>query len=271
MTGAAARVAQAPGYRRLEATSGMVGLLAAAARAATRRPYSWFRDSVEQGSLAIGQSTLPLLISITFFCIGTVVTLINGILVPLGAPDRFAGVVETGLIRETNVWVTTMVVAGVLGSAITADLGSRKVREELDAIRVLGVDPVRSLVVPRVVGVTLAMPVLGLIALLISVATLYLVGPALIPNHPPAVFIESIKTYLDATDLASYLAKLTVFGVFLAVVACYKGMNASGGSEGVGRAVNQTVLITFFGSWLMNSLWNLAVLALAPDLSALRG
>lgn len=271
MTGVGARVAGTPGYLRLEVVSGMVSLLASAARAGSRRPFSWVRDSVEQGSLAIRQSTFPLLISMTFFCIGTVVTLINGILVPLGAPDRFAGVVETGLIRETDVWVTTMVVAGVLGSAITADLGSRKVREELDAIRVLGVDPVKSLVVPRIVGVTLAMPVLGLMALLISVGTLYVVGPLLIPNHPTAVFVESLKTYLNPVDLASFLAKLTVFGVFLSVVACYKGMTTSGGSEGVGRAVNQTVLITFFASWLMNSLWNLAVLALAPDLSALRG
>jgi phospholipid/cholesterol/gamma-HCH transport system permease protein len=163
-----------------------------------------------------------------------------------------------------------MIFAGVAGSAITADLGARKIREELDALAVLGVDRIRSLVVPRVFAMTIAAPVLGMLALTISQAVNYAVAPGHI-GFPRSVFRDSVVSNILPLDLYASILKYAIIGFFVGVVSCHKGLASKGGAEGVGRAVNQTVVIAFFGIWLINSLFNLAYLTMFPETAILRG
>jgi phospholipid/cholesterol/gamma-HCH transport system permease protein len=167
-------------------------------------------------------------------------------------------------------WVTCMIFAGVAGSAVTSDLGARKIREELDALAVLGVDRVRSLVVPRVVAMTVAAPVLGMLAVAIAQGVNYAIAPAHL-GVAPAVHRDSLVSNILPLDLYASIIKYLIIGFFVGVVSCQKGLASSGGSEGVGRAVNQTVIITFFGIWLFNSLFNLAYFTLFPDVAVPRG
>jgi phospholipid/cholesterol/gamma-HCH transport system permease protein len=118
-------------------------------------------------------------------------------------------------------------------------------------------------------GLGLAAPLRGVIA---EVATLSvaLLGGTFIQGTPSAAFITTMQSFITPADVIAFLLKLTVVGVFVAIVACYKGLNAKGGPQGVGRAVNETVVITYVGIWTFNVLFNSVFLATFPDVQVLR-
>jgi phospholipid/cholesterol/gamma-HCH transport system permease protein len=265
------RIVAAPGYGRLDVLAGIAELFVKTIKAAVTPPYPWLGDCARECSVTIRRCIVPLLLSMSAFSIGIVVALIAGLLEAIGTIDRAGGGNITGWTREPGYWVTAMIFAGVVGSAMTADLGARKIREELDAMRVLAIDPVKSLVVPRVVALTLMAPVLGLIAVLDAMAVSYFTNPVLLPNVTHAAFIDSTLAFMNLPDLLSLMGKLVVTGLFVGIVCCYKGLSAKGGAEGVGRAVNQAVLITFVSLWVLNSLWNTIFLANSPAVQVLRG
>ena len=265
------RITAAPGYGRLETLAGIAELFVQTVRAAVTPPYPWLGDCVRECSVTIRRCIVPLLLSMSAFSVGIVVALIAGLLGAIGTIDRVGGGNITGWTREPGYWVTAMIFAGVVGSAMTADLGARRIREELDAMRVLAIDPIKALVVPRVVALTLMAPLLGLIAVLDAMAVSYLTNPLLVPNLTHAAFIDSTLAFMNLPDLLSLIGKLLVTGAFVGVVCCYKGLSAKGGAEGVGRAVNDAVLITFVSLWLLNSLWNTIFLANSPAVQVLRG
>jgi phospholipid/cholesterol/gamma-HCH transport system permease protein len=257
-------------YDSLQA-AGEMGVLAVRSVAAWfQPPYPWFRDAVVETSKAFRRCIIPLAISVSVFLIALAVLVFGNLLHELGATDREAGGMWIAFTREVCVWVTGMTFAGIAGSAITADLGARKIREELDALAVLGVDKVRALAVPRVLATTVAAPVLGILATSIVVAVNYAVAPSHL-HLTPAVFRNSLIGDILPLDLYAVLIKYTIIGFFVGVVACHKGLSSRAGAEGVGRAVNQTVVITFFGVWLINTLFNLAYLTLFPQTAILRG
>jgi phospholipid/cholesterol/gamma-HCH transport system permease protein len=264
-------IARLPGMEQISSAQGMGGLFLKTVRAAVRPPYRWSGDCVEQCAIAIRRCFVPLVLSISFFAIGLVVTTIADVLETIGSIDRFGGVAAIGWPRETAYWVTGMVFAGVVGAAVTADLGSRKIRDELDAVVVLGVDPIRALVVPRVVALVIIAPILGMVALFNALLVLYLLTPLLVSNFPHAVFLNLLTTFMTTGDIVSFVLRLMVSGLFVGIVACYKGLSTKGGAEGVGRAVNQTVVITFLGIWLLNSIWNAVFLAAVPSVTGFRG
>ena len=144
-------------------------------------------------------------------------------------------------IREFAPFVTAIVLAGVAGTAITADLGARKIREELDALQVLGVDPVKNLVVPRFLALMLVTGLFDIYALLFGIFGGILA--TLVNGAPLGPFWATFFTNASVMDLWGSVLKTTMFGAIIAIVCCYKGMTASGGAEGVGRAVNQAVVI----------------------------
>jgi phospholipid/cholesterol/gamma-HCH transport system permease protein len=260
-----------PGYRRVEVASGIVRLLFTTVRIAVRPPFSWGGTWLEECSLTIRRCSAPLIISFATFSIGIVVSLIAGLLQAIGTIDRAGGGNITGWTREVGFWLTSMILAGVAGSAMTADLAARKVRDELDAVTVLGINPIRSLVVPRIAAIAFTAPILGLMGVLTATAVSYVFEPMLLSNLTQAAFIDSAIPFMNVPDVLSLIAKLIVGGIFVGVVCCYKGLSAKGGAEGVGRAVNEAVLITFVGLWLLNSLWNAVFLASQPSVQVLRG
>jgi phospholipid/cholesterol/gamma-HCH transport system permease protein len=259
-----------PGYGTLAAASDMAGQFVRSWRLAFQPPYPWWRDCVVEVSLAMRRCLLPLTLAMLAFVLGVAVSFVGGIIDLLGTQDRLPGAGTLGFIREPAMWVTVMIYAGVAGSAMTADLAARKLRQELDALSVLGVDNIRALVVPRIVAMAIGAPVLGLLSLLISEVAFFVLFPIYFGTNS-AQFFESNSQFLLSVDVLAFIVRLELVGLFVGLVATYKGLSAGGGAEGVGRAVNQAVLIMFVGVWIINALANTAYLALFPEVTALRG
>jgi phospholipid/cholesterol/gamma-HCH transport system permease protein len=257
-------------YSSIRSLAEMGALVVRVARVAVRGPYSWVPDAVVETAKACRRCLIPLALSVTTFIIALAILVFGNLLHELGATDREAGGMWIAFTREVCVWITGMVFAGVVGSAITADLGARKVREELDALAVLGVDRVRSLVLPRIVATTVAAPTLGILATTIVTGVNYAVAPGHL-HLSAAVWRDSLVGDIIPLDLYAALIKYTIIGFFVGVVSCHKGLSSPAGAEGVGRAVNQTVVVTFFGIWLINTLFNLAYLTVFPQTAILRG
>jgi phospholipid/cholesterol/gamma-HCH transport system permease protein len=242
-------------------------------RTAFTPPYWWIPECLNETSIALRRCVLPALFAMTAFGVGIACDFFGGIVRLLGTADRIGGGIGIGFTREPGVWVAIMILAGVAGSAMTADLGARKIREELDALKVLGVEEMRGLIIPRVVGLTLVGPIIGMITVLTAWTATFVAVP--IAFHDSTVttpaFIESFKAFISPLDMVNFLVKTAVAGFFVGVVSCYKGISSSGGAEGVGRAVNEAVLISFFGVWMINILFNTMFLSLFPSVSILRG
>jgi phospholipid/cholesterol/gamma-HCH transport system permease protein len=185
-----------------------------------------------------------------------------------GALDRLGGFFVLASIREFAPWVDAMIVAGVAGTAITADLGARKIREELDALQVLGVDPVKNLVVPRFLALMLITGLLDIYALIFGIFGGVLAE--LVYHQDLAGFWATFFTNASVTDLWGSIVKTTLFGAIIAIVCCYKGMTASGGAAGVGRAVNEAVVIAFSGIWAFNYVFTQTLLATHPEILVIR-
>lgn len=264
-------VGRIPGLGQARAAGEFGELALKVIRLAFTPPYPWWRDAVVEFSLAVRRCIVPLVISMITFSIGIGVLYVGQIIGSLGTPDRLYGGLVLGFMREPSEWVTAMMFAGVAGSAMTADLGARKIRDELDALTVLGVDNVRTLVVPRVVAMTLVAPVLAFICLLTALVVLYILIPVVYPSVSYGSERAVGKSFLFGMDVMVLLFKMPICGFFVGMVSCYKGLTCGGGAEGVGKAVNSAVVIMFLGLWILNGLVNGAYLALFPNVLGLRG
>ena len=151
--------------------------------------------------------------------------------------------VALSMTRELGPVLTGLMVTGRAGSAIAAELGTMRVTEQIDALTVMALNPVKYLVVPRVVASLLMLPLLTVIADFMGIVGGYFVGVKLLGINE-GIFIGRMVKYVDLEDIYNGLAKAACFGVILAVVACYKGFSTKGGAEGVGRATTETVVIS---------------------------
>jgi phospholipid/cholesterol/gamma-HCH transport system permease protein len=257
-------------YELVSSAGAIGGLTVRTFRYAFTPPFPWLGDAVIETSRAIRRCGLPLAISMATWVFGFAFFLLGGFLELLGAFDRMPGGLVLGFTREPCIWVTSMIFGGVAGSAITSDLAARKNRDELDALAVLGVERTRALVVPRVVGATIAAPLLGILAIMVTWGVTYAASPAFIGVAPNVVLDSMIQSTLTA-DLWAAILKLVVIGAYTGVVSCHKGLTAKAGTEGVGRAVNQNVVLVFLGIWVINSIFNLAYLSFFPQLADFKG
>jgi len=158
-------------------------------------------------------------------------------------------------------------VSAATGTAITADLGARKVREELDALQVLGVDPVKNLVVPRFLALMVVTGLFDIYALLFGIFGGIIAE--LVNGQPLGPFWNTLFANASTTDLWGSVLKTTIYGAIIAIVCCYKGMTASGGAEGVGRAVNEAVVIAFNGIFAFNYAFTQTLLATHPEITTI--
>jgi phospholipid/cholesterol/gamma-HCH transport system permease protein len=211
---------------------------------ALRPPYPYGGEFVSQFLFALRLCWFPLLVSTVCICYAAPGLQAANFLTIFGALDRLGGIFVLAAIREIGPNVTAIVLAGVAGTAITADLGARKIREELDALQVLGVDPVKNLVVPRFLALMLATGLFDIYAMLFGNAS--------------------------TTDLWGSVLKTTIFGAIIAIVCCYKGMTASGGAEGVGRAVNQAVVVSFLTIFAFDYVFTQTLLATHPQILVIK-
>lgn len=251
---------------RIEA-AGRVGLLLSATlRALITPPFPWVRSAIVEFSLVMRRCTVPAIAASAAFATANALELFPALLKMIGGLDRVGAGYWIGSVREITVWITSMMLAGAAGSAVTADLGARKVRQEIDALTVLGTDLKRVLVAPRVIALVVAGPVLGLLAQFFVVALLYVAVPPL-QGTPHNVYLETVLFNVHPWDLITFVIKLAIMGLFVGLVSCERGLSAAGGTEGVGRAVTQAVMVCFFGVWVLNTLFNLIYLTMFPSSS----
>jgi phospholipid/cholesterol/gamma-HCH transport system permease protein len=241
---------------------------AATVRAILTPPYNWFPEFVDQAWLLLKRATIPAAASAFGFGYGAPGLQGSALTQSFGDVNRVAAILGAATIREQAVWVTGMVVAGVIGTAICADLGARKVRDELNALSVMGVDAVRRMVAPRVLAITLLMPALGLLVIVVEYYAIELAY--FVYGGGAGPYKEAASYSYSAIDIYIFFIKTLVVGFIVGIVCCYKGMNVSGGSRGVGRAVNQAVVMSFALVWVLNFAFNSTYLALFPQAAALR-
>src|SRR5918993_104258 len=257
-----------PAKSLFEQVGDMMILTAKTLVSAVRPPYPYGGEFISQFLFALQLCWFPMLISCVAFGFGAPGLQAANFLTLFGALDRLGGFFILASVREFAPFVTAVVVAGVAGTAITADFGARKIREELDALQVLGVDPIKNLVVPRFLSLMLITALFGLLAMLAGL----LGGVLAIQTFgaPLGPFFASLLTNATTTDLWAAVLKTALFGAIVAVVACYKGMTASGGAEGVGRAVNEGVVIAMLAVFAFNYAFTQALLATHPEISMLK-
>ncbi|TDC43517.1 ABC transporter permease [Micromonospora sp. KC213] len=214
-----------------------------------RRPVQ-VREFVQQAWFISSVSILPAaLVAIPF---GAVIALQLGSLVRQLGAQSFTGAASVlAVVREAGPIVTALIIAGAGGSAICADLGSRKIREELDAMRVLGIDPVQRLVVPRVLASMLVAVLLNGLVSVVGVTGGCLFN-VVMQGGTPGAYLASFQALGQLPDLVVGEIKALLFGATAGLVASYKGMTARGGPKGVGDAVNQSVVITFMLLFALN-------------------
>jgi phospholipid/cholesterol/gamma-HCH transport system permease protein len=256
------------GAKLLEEVGDMMILTARTLLAAVKPPYPYGEEFVSQFLFVLRLCWFPLLVSTATLCYGAVgITAVDAIK-PFGALDRLGGFFVLAAVREIGPSVTAVVLAGVAGTAITADLGARKVREELDALQVLGVDPVKNLVVPRFLALMLVTGLFNIYAILFGIfgglIATRLNGQAWGP------FWASFFLNASTVDLWGSVLKCTIFGAIIAIVCCYKGIIASGGAEGVGRAVNQAVVLALLAIFAFSYVFTQTLLATHPNILVLR-
>ena len=218
-------------------------------RTIPRRPFQ-AREFIQQAWFIASVTIFPTaLVSIPF---GAVLALqIGNLTKQIGAQSFTGAVAVLGVVREASPIVTALLIAGAGGSAICADLGSRKIREEIDAMEVLGISPIQRLVVPRVLAAMVVALLLNGLVSVVGVAGGYFFN-VIIQGGTPGAYIASFTALAQLADLWTSEIKAVIFGFIAAVVASYKGLTAGGGPKGVGDAVNQSVVITFMFLFVVN-------------------
>ena len=259
MVRSAAERAFLPTRNFIEEVGDMMILTARTIASALKPPYPYGGEFVSQFLFALRLCWFPLLISTVCICYAAPGLQAANFLTLFGALDRLGGIFVLAAIREIGPNVTAIVLAGVAGTAITADLGARKIREELDALQVLGVDPVKNLVVPRFLALMLVTGLFNIYAILFGLFGGVLAE--LVYHQPLGPFWDNLFNNASTTDLWGSALKTVLFGAIIAIVCCYKGMTASGGAEGVGRAVNQAVVVAFLAIFAFDYVFTQTLLA----------
>ncbi|HWV27577.1 MAG TPA: ABC transporter permease [Aeromicrobium sp.] len=221
-----------------------------------------FREFIEQAWFVTSVTLLPtILVSIPF---GAVIALqVGGLIKQFGAQSFTGSAAVLAVVREAGPIACALLIAGAAGSAIAADFGARKIREELDAMMVLGIDPIQRLVVPRVLACMLIAVFLNGMVTIVGVAGGYVFNVVL-QDGTPGAYLASFTALAQLPDMYQGMVKALVFGFIAAIVAAYKGMNAKGGPKGVGDAVNEAVVITFTLLFIVNFFISAIYIQLVP-------
>ena len=220
-------------------------------RATAKWPFQW-REFIQQAWFIVSVTVLPTaLVAIPF---GAILSLqVGGLIRQLGAQSFTGATAVVAIVREASPLVTALLIAGAAGSAMCADLGARKIREEIDAMEVLGINPLHRLVVPRMFACAFVGLFLNGLVSVVGICGGYVFN-VMLQGGTPGAYLASFNAAAQLPDLFQAELKAFVFGITAALVAAYKGLNAKGGPKGVGDAVNQTVVISFMLLFLENFL-----------------
>ena len=230
--------------------TGLMGLFVAdTIRWLFRRPFR-LRAAVEQ-MVEVGVNSFPVVFFTAMFT-GMVLALQSHTgFKRFGAESMVGTVVGLSMTRELGPVLTALVVTGRAGSAMTASLGTMRVTEQIDALYTLAANPIKYLVVPRVIAGTIMVPLLTALADIVGIFGGFLVGVMLLGANP-VVYMESTYDYMELNDVFSGLFKSMIFGFIIAIVGCYQGFYTEGGAEGVGNATTKSVVMGFMLIFIAN-------------------
>ncbi len=233
----------------LRAVGGFFELTAQVARAIVRPPFQR-REFVDQAWFIARVSIIPTLLVAIPFTVLVSFTL-NILLREIGAADLSGAGAAFGTVTQIGPMVTVLIVAGAGATAICADLGARTIREEIDAMKVLGIDPVQRLVVPRVLASMFVAALLNGLVCVIGIGGGFLFS-VFLQGVNPGAFVNGITLLTHLPELVIAEIKATLFGLAAGLTACYLGLNVKGGPKSVGDAVNQTVVFSFMVLFVLN-------------------
>jgi len=215
------------------------------------------RNTIEQMN-SVGPESISIAV-VTAAFVGMVYTIqIAREFIEYGATTTIGGVVALSLSRELAPVLTAVVIAGRVGSAFAAEIGTMRVTEQIDALYMLKTDPIDYLVVPRVIACALMLPLLTALALLVGMVGGLLVSSSMYGINPE-IFLNSVQAFTELWDVFSALIKSIIFGVIIAIIGCNWGLTTTGGAKGVGESTTTAVVTSlltifisnFFLSWMM--------------------
>jgi phospholipid/cholesterol/gamma-HCH transport system permease protein len=214
-----------------------------------RRPWPK-GEFLDQVWFLIKVTTVPvILVSIPF---GMIISLhVGSFLTELGAQAHMGAAMVLAVVREEAPVATALLIAGAGGSAMCADLGSRRIRDEIDAMAVLGIDAIHRLVMPRLLAASVVAVLLDAIVSIAGIAGGWFFA-VVVKHGTSSSYFASFNELSQLADLWMALLKAAIFGWVAGMVACYKGFFVRGGPKGVGDAVNQAVVITFIMLFFLN-------------------
>lgn len=203
----------------------------------------WHMRMLLQQAEEVGVQSLPVVMLTALFT-GMVLALQSYIVFHRFAAESLTGlVVSMSLVRELGPVLVGLMVAGRVGASFAAELGTMRVTEQIDALWTLSTDPVRYLIMPRLIAVTLMMPLLVVIADFIGIYGGYAISVHVLDQNP-VVYIENTTIYMELEDFYSGLVKAAFFGVLIGIIGCTEGFNCKGGAAGVGTATTRAVVIS---------------------------
>ncbi|MCC7397743.1 MAG: MlaE family lipid ABC transporter permease subunit [Planctomycetes bacterium] len=241
-------------FASVRAILAFVGDLAAGLAAALRRPRSVHFTEFGRLLERTGADGVPIVLLINFL-VGGILALQGAIQLHRFGGDQFlASLVGLSIVRELGPLMTAILVTGRSGAAFASELGTMTVNEEIDALRMLGQDPQRFLVFPRVLALTIAVPLLTVLGNLIGVfggltiAWWYL-------RQPTTVYLQELTRALDLADVGTGLLKSVSYAIAIGLIACQRGLATRGGAEGVGRSTTSAVVVALFMLVVIDAIW----------------
>jgi phospholipid/cholesterol/gamma-HCH transport system permease protein len=215
-------------------------LAARVARGLFRKPR-YLPETLQQMDV-IGVGSLTIIILTGFFTGGVLTLQTYNTLASYGATSQLGYLVSTSLVRELGPVLTALMVTGRVVSAISAELGSMVVSEQIDAMRALGTDPDRKLVAPRILALIITLPLLTVIADLVGIIGGWVVAVVLY-GVPSSMFVNSVRDGISTDDIIGGVIKPLVFAFLMGTIACHKGLKTEGGTVGVGRSTTAAVVL----------------------------
>ena len=214
-----------------------------------RRPFA-ARELALQSWFVARVSLLPTVMLAIPYTVLVVFTF-NILLLEFGAADFCGATAAYATVTQVGPIVTVLVVAGAGATAMCADLGARTIREELDALKVMGINPTQALVVPRVLAATIVAVLLSSIVILVGLFGGFFFS-VFVQHVTPGAYVAGMTVLAGVPDLLLAMVKAALFGLAAGLIACYKGISVKGGPAGVGNAVNETVVYTFVALFAIN-------------------
>jgi phospholipid/cholesterol/gamma-HCH transport system permease protein len=227
--------------RDIAAQTGALGILTVRAfLAMIAPPYEiglWVRQMDQIGVRSLGVAAVTTLFT------GMVLALQTALSLPaLGVKYYIGSVVSKSLVRELGPVLTALIVGGRIGSGMTAEIGTMKVTEQIDALRAMAADPVKKLVAPKLVATLVMLPALTILGDALGILGGLIVASFTL-DLTPGLYINDVLDTLNFGDVFSGIAKSFFFAYFITIVGCYNGLNTTGGADGVGRATTNTVVL----------------------------